>query len=209
MSAPESPRWLGWLRRLEAIAQTGLHHAAGPFDVQRYQELRSLAAEMIAQQLGGEEAQVQAMLLTGSGYATPKVDLRGVVFRDGALLLVKERADGLWTLPGGWADVNESPGVGAAREVLEESGFVVRPTKLLACYDKLRHAHPPELHHAYKLFFLCELEGGAPTPSLETEEVGFFSEGALPALSLPRNTPEQLARMFEHLRHPQWPTDFD
>jgi ADP-ribose pyrophosphatase YjhB (NUDIX family) len=132
-----------------------------------------------------------------------------VVFRDGAILLVKERQDGLWALPGGWADVNESPSEAVVREVFEESGYQTRAIKLLALYDRRKHAHPPHLYHIYKLFFCCELLGGTPAPSLETEAVGFFQEHALPELSIMRVTPAQIARLFEHYRHPNWPTDFD
>ena len=144
-----------------------------------------------------------------AGYATPKVDVRGVVFRDEKILLVKERRDGRWTLPGGWADVNDSPGEATVREVYEESGYSTRAIKLLACYDRHKHGHPPFAFHIYKLFFQCELLGGKPTNSIETEDVGWFSENEIPPLSLPRVTPEQIARFFEHHNHPNWPTDFD
>jgi ADP-ribose pyrophosphatase YjhB (NUDIX family) len=144
-----------------------------------------------------------------TGAATPKVDVRAAVFQDDAILLVKERDDGLWTLPGGWADPNESPSEAVVREVYEESGYRTRATKLLALYDRDKHGHPPYLFHVYKLFFQCELVGGAPSPSVETEEVAFFREDELPELSLTRVMPSQISRLFAHRRHPEWPTDFD
>lgn len=149
------------------------------------------------------------------GYATPKVDVRGVVFRldpssgRDSILLVRELRDGLWTLPGGWADVDDSPAEATVREVYEESGYQTRAVKLLACYDRNKHGHPPYGFHIYKLFFQCEPLGGEASGSIETADAAFFCEDGIPALSLPRVTPEQIARFFAHRRHPEWPTDFD
>jgi ADP-ribose pyrophosphatase YjhB (NUDIX family) len=143
------------------------------------------------------------------GYATPKVEVRGAVVRDNQILLVREREDGGWTMPGGWADVGESPTAMVVREVKEESGFDVAPRKLAAVFDRNKHPHPPIPSHAYKLYFLCELLGGEITPSFETPEVGFFARNALPPLSAPRITAYQIEHMFEHAEHPEWPTTFD
>ena len=203
------PIWLAWARRLQGIAQNGLTFAKDPFDRERYEQIRAIAAEIMAQHSGSTVERVLEVFWEGSGYATPKLDVRGVVFRGEELLLVKERADRLWTLPGGWIDVGEAPSQAVVREVLEESGYRTRATKLLAVYDKLRHPHPPGLHHAYKLFILCELLGGDAAVSAETEDVGFFGEDSIPPLSLSRITPSQIQRMFEHRRHPDWPTEFD
>jgi ADP-ribose pyrophosphatase YjhB (NUDIX family) len=145
-----------------------------------------------------------------AGYATPKVDVRGVVFQSDTILLVKEVADGGWTLPGGWADVNESPKESVVREIREESGYETKPLKLLAIYDRSKHAHVPAFpFHVYKLFILCDLIGGASTTSVETSDVEFFAEHELPNLSLSRVTPSQIRRFFEHHRKPNLPTDFD
>jgi ADP-ribose pyrophosphatase YjhB (NUDIX family) len=203
------PKWLDWARRLQALAQSGLTYALSPYDVDRYAEVREIAAEMMARGSDADIAAIRGLFAGQEGYATPKVDLRGVVFRDDRILLVKEREDGGWTLPGGWADVGESPAVGTVREVREESGYETRAVKLLAAYDRNRHGHPPIPFHAYKLFFLCELTGGAPAGSTETEGVDWFAEGSLPPLSISRVTAAQIHRFFEHHRHPQWPTDFD
>jgi len=205
-----NPRWLQWAQRLQAIAQTGLTFTQNPYEVERYEQVREIAAEMMAEQSEWAAQPILALFADQAGYATPKVDVRGVVFDlDGGILLVKERRDGRWTLPGGWADVNDSPAEATEREVREESGYRARAVKLLACYDRHKHAHPPYAFHIYKLFFLCELEGGAPATSIETADVGFFSEDEIPPLSLPRVTPAQIARFFEHHRHPEWATDFD
>lgn len=203
------PRWLEWSRELQAIAQTGLTYARDPFDIERYEQVREVAARILAQHvdLSTEEALTQLRLEIG--HATPKVDVRGIALQDDRILLVRERLDGLWTLPGGWADVNESASEAVVREVREESGYETRAVKLLAAWDRRLHGHPPSRHHAYKLFFRCELLGGAPEESIETTESGFFAEDALPPLSIGRVTPGQIARLFEHHRNPDLPTDFD
>lgn len=201
--------WIAWAQRLQAIAQTGLTFTQNPFDAERYEMIREIAAEIMAEQSELDIQSIRDLFADQAGYATPKVDVRGVVFKDDKILLVKERRDGRWTLPGGWADVGDSPAEATEREVLEESGYRAKAVKLLACYDRHKHGHPPHAFHIYKLFFLCDLEGGAPTTSIETEGVGFFPENEIPPLSLPRVTPVQIARFFEHYRHPDWATDFD
>jgi ADP-ribose pyrophosphatase YjhB (NUDIX family) len=138
------------------------------------------------------------------------VDVRGVVFRDDKLLLVRERAEGKWTLPGGWADVCASPAENVVHEVYEESGFPTRATKILAVFDRSKHPYePPFAFHVYKLFLLCAITGGTARASAETDSVEFFGEKEIPELSLTRVTPAQIIRMFEHHRQPDLPTDFD
>ena len=203
------PKWLEWARRLDALAQNGLTFAESPFDIERYTAIRQIAAEMIAEGSGTEIVRVLDLLSGQVGYATPKVDVRGVVFQEGKLLLVRERSDGLWTLPGGWADVGDSPSEAVVREIREESGYLTQATKLLALYDRNRHGAPPFPHHIYKVFFRCEIIGGGPATSAEIQDVGFFAEDTIPALSLTRTMPSQVARTFEHYRSPERPTDFD
>jgi ADP-ribose pyrophosphatase YjhB (NUDIX family) len=203
-----------WAQRLQALAQSGLTFTKNPFEIERYEQVREIAAEMMAVHADVDADSILDLYADQAGYATPKIDVRGVLFRDATdrapeILLVKERRDGLWTLPGGWADVNDSPGEATVREVYEESGYRARAIKLLACYDRNKHGHPPFVFHIYKLFFQCELLGGTPTESIETAGVGFFREDEIPALSLPRVTPTQIERFFEHYCHPEWPTDFD
>lgn len=204
-----SPRWLAWARELQAAAQNGLTYSANPFDIERYKAISNIAAEMMAEQSGADLLYIRDLFEGELGHATPKVDVRGVVFNNHSILLVKERADSLWTLPGGWADLNESPAEATVREIYEESGYHTRATKLLALYDRDRHDHTPHPNHIYKVFFHCELLGGTAATSIETEEVGFFHEDGIPPLSIGRVTPGQIARFFEHARHPEWPTDFD
>jgi len=201
-------RWADWASRLNALAQNGLTFSHNPFDIERYTCVRNIAAEIMAAHTGVETTVVRDFFAREEGYATPKVDVRGVVFRDGTLLFVKEPEDGFWSLPGGWADVGDSPSEAVVREVFEESGYTTHAVKLLALYDRNKHAHPPFPHHAYKLFIRCELLGQVPAGSGETE-ARFFEEDAIPELSVARVTVEQIARLFEHYRHPEWPADLD
>lgn len=203
------PQWLTWARALQAHAQNGLAYSRDPYDLERFRALRALAVEIMAQYAQADLRPLAGLFEHETGYATPKVDVRAAVFRDGALLLVREKSDGGWTLPGGWADTGETPGEAVTREVYEESGYRVHAVKLLAVYDRNRHGHPPIPWYVYKLIFRCELVGGAAAESIETDGIDFFKEGDLPPLSLSRVVPAQILRLFEHYRHPDWPADFD
>jgi ADP-ribose pyrophosphatase YjhB (NUDIX family) len=203
-------RWLELARRFQALAQSGLAYCKDPYDQERYEEIRRLAAEMLATGSELTDSTPILNLLTGEiGYATPKIDVRAAVFDQARILLVRERTDGHWSLPGGWADVGDAPSGAVIREVKEESGYDVVVKKLAALYDRDKHGHPPIPFHAYKLFFVCELCGGEPAETLETDGVGFFDEEGLPPLSLSRVTPIQIRCMFDHYRNPEWPTSFD
>src|ERR1035441_7203951 len=177
---------LDWARRLQAIAQSGLAYSPNQYDFERYAAVREIAAEMMADGSASPVAPIRDLFASQSGYATPKVDVRAAVFREDRILLVQEREDSAWSLPGGWADVGESPAEATVREVREESGYETRAVKLLAVYDRNRHGHPPIPFHAYKLFFRCELIGGEPALSNETTGVDWFGEDRLPPLSTMR-----------------------
>lgn len=206
----EDPPWLLWARELKALAQTGLAFSNDPYDVERYQRIRALAAEMHAHGSDTPIERISSLFAQETGYATPKVDVRGAVFRDERILLVQEATDGGWTLPGGWADVNQSPREGVEREIREESGFEARAIKLAAVYDYRRQGNRNPLPNSiYKLFFVCELTGGEARTSFETSGVDFFPADQLPPLSLGRTNPAQVARMFAHWRNPALAADFD
>lgn len=204
-------RWLNWVRELQAIAQTGLAYDKDVFDSERYNRIREIAAEIAANYTGADFATIRDLFEGEIGHATPKVDVRGVIFEDDKILLVKESKDGCWTLPGGWVDIGESPSEACARETYEESGYKTEAVKLLAVYDRSRHGHPPHMWYIYKLFFLCKQVGTSEPlpPNVETEAVEFFAEDALPPLSIGRVTPTQIRRLFEHHRNPDLPADFD
>ena len=203
---------IAWAQQLMAVAQCGLtYNDDNPYETERYHEIQHIASEMIAD--AATISQQDALELfddeSKNGYATPKVDARGVVFnQEGKILLVKEHRSQKWTFPGGWVDVGDTPSSGVEREVREESGYQVSATKLLIVADRnLRY--PPSRFHIYKLFFLCELNGGEAALSHETDGVGFFAEDELPELDLGRTSAYHLARCFEYYRHPELPTEFD
>lgn len=203
------PPWLDWAKRIQAIGQTGLYYSKDPYDKERYEQIREIAVEMMAYQTGEDPLRVKELLCGEVGYATPKVDVRGVVFQDDSVLLVQEAMDGKWTLPGGWADVKLSPGENAAKEVREESGYEVRPERLLAIYDRDKHPHPPCPFHIYKLFIECRIIGGEARASLETLDVGFFPVAKLPQLSVSRVTEDEIARLYLLAASPGQPAEFD
>jgi len=202
--------WLSAVSRLRAIAQTGLTYSKDRFDLERYEELTAMSHALLAALMESSPASVAEAFALEKGYPTPKIDVRTAVFSEGKVLLVKEWLDGLWTLPGGWADEQDTPRAAAEREVLEESGYIVRATHLIAVRDRRLHGYrPPHLNGIYKLMFLAELQGGAARVSNETTEVGFFSPEALPPLSLGRTLPEDVQQALAHLRDPTLPTTFD
>jgi ADP-ribose pyrophosphatase YjhB (NUDIX family) len=167
---------------------------------------------MMAEHSGTDARLIEALFGAETGYATPKIDVRAAVFdASHRILMVREVADfGRWTLPGGWADVNQSVAECARREVREESGYEAMPRKLAAVWDRAKQGHPPGPYSIAKLFFVCELIGGRPQTSLETSEIGWFAEAEIPAdLSFGRVLPHQIARMFAHWRTPELPTEFD
>ena len=204
------PDWLVWARELQAIAQTGLAFTESQYDIDRYRAIERLAAAMMAAGSDLPASRIAELFAGEAGYATPKVDVRGAVIRGDEILLIREASDGRWALPGGWADVNQSPSECVVREIFEESGYEARAVKLAAVWDRRRQGHQPPLpFHIYKLFFLCELVGGTARPSHETTAVAFFRPDALPELSTGRTLARQIHRMFEHRRDPALPTDFD
>lgn len=202
------PRWLEWAREIQALSQTGLTYSNDNYDTQRYQRLTEIAAEMVQAHTSLPKEPLLKTFLLQPGYATPKVDVRGAVVRDGQVLLVQERVDERWTMPGGWADVGDLPSAMVVREVWEESGFEVVPRKVLGVYDANRHP-PLEFFHAYKVVFLCEIVGGEARPSDETLDVDFFSFDDLPPLSSNRTNERHLADLQAHLRDPNHPVAFD
>ncbi len=203
-------KWLEWARELQAIAQNGLTYCDNHFDIERYHAIQKISAEIFSLHTELPVEKMTEILLREKGYQTPKIDVRGVVFRDNKILLVKEVMDGCWTLPGGWADPNMTPTQNVEREVWEESGFEVKATKLLAFYDRDKQGHyPPFPFHIYKAFFLCELTGGKATLSNETNGVEFFAEDQIPKLSESRVLPHQINKFFRAYKENNWVTEFD
>lgn len=203
-------QWTDWVERIRAIAQNGLTYGENHFDLERYQQLQDIAHDMTAQLTDAPREKVDNYFLPDSGYTTPKVDIRAGVFKDGKILLVKERSDGCWALPGGWADVCEPPSLGAERETLEESGYIVKARKLVAVRDTQRHPYyPRNPHHIFKMLFLCELEGGAPQENIEISEIDFFPLDQLPPLSMGRTIASDIHTLKAHMDDMGLATEYD
>lgn len=203
------PRWLEWAREIQALSQTGFHYAENEFQRERNQRLSEIAAEIVHEHTSLDYQTIAQAFKAQNGYATPRVDVRGAVFCDGKLLLVRERQDGGWTLPGGWADVGDVPSQAAEREVWEEAGFRVRARRVVGVYDANRSG-PLELFHAFKIVFLCELLDGEARPSNETSEVAFFGPDEIPQpFSGERTRPQQVDDAFRAMRDPDFQTVFD
>ncbi len=209
MSNATVPLWLAWAREIQALGQTGLTYSSTDYDIQRYQRLMEIAAEIVQHHTGLPEDGLLQDFMVQPGYATPKVDVRGAVVRDGRILLVRERVDGRWCMPGGWADVGDLPSDTVVREVWEESGFRVVPRKVVGVFDANRSGRPLEFYHAYKIVFLCEITGGEARPSNETLDVAFFPFDDLPFLSTNRTNERHLAEVLAHVRNPKRAAAFD
>jgi ADP-ribose pyrophosphatase YjhB (NUDIX family) len=204
----KSPKWMDWAREIYSLSQAGITYSQNPYDIERYKRLQQITAEMIESQSEMDKEAILESFAMQAGYITPKVDVRGAVVRDRKVLLIQERADGKWAMPGGWADLGDSPASVAEREVWEESGFRVRAEKVVAVIDANR-IEPMEFYHAYKLIFLCSLLDGEPRTSYETLAVDFFDLNDLPPLSSYRTNDSMLQEVFAHVQDPQRPTAFD
>lgn len=203
------PKWLEWAKQLQSIAQAGLTYSKDVYDLERFQQIRTISIEMLSQQADLDKTVIKDLFANETGYATPKVDIRAVVFKDDKILMVKENSDGNWSLPGGWGDIGLTPSEVAVKEVKEESGIEVKAIKLLGVLDMKCHPHPPSPYHIYKIFIQCEIIGGEPKEGIETNAVGYFSLNNLPPLSIARNTESQIRLVFKHLHNPQEPAFFD
>lgn len=209
MTTSALPRWLEWAREIQALSQTGLTYCQSEYDKERYQRLTEIAAEIIDRHTGLDYEPLLENFYAQPGYATPKVDVRGAIVKDGKILLVQERSDQRWSMPGGWADVGDRPSEVVVREVWEESGFQVVTRKIVGVYDCNRTGTPLAFYHAYKLVFLCDLIGGQASPSHETLAVDFFDFNDLPPLSQERTNQRYLNEIQAHLRDAHRPTAFD
>ena len=204
--------WLNWAKRLQAIASTGLHFGAGEFDRQRYGEIAGIAHKMLAT-LGNEPIErIEGLFASdfAKGYATPKVDVRGAVIVDGQVLLVREKSDGLWTLPGGYADVGISAAENIVKEIREEACIDVDAIGLYGVIHKAKHEYDPDARDFYKLFFLCgKKDDSEPSAGAEISDVGFFGADNLPPLSKGRVIGKHIEAAFRYQADPRCPPMFD
>jgi ADP-ribose pyrophosphatase YjhB (NUDIX family) len=199
---------MDWAQEIFSLSQAGLTYSQNEFDIERYKRLQEISAEMIESQSELEKEAILKSFSMQAGYSTPKIDVRGAVIRDGKILLIQERMDGNWAMPGGWADLGNAPASVAEREVWEESGYRVKAQKVVAVIDANR-IQPMEFFHAYKIIFLCELVGGEPRISYETLAVDFFDPHQLPPLSSFRTNEDMIKEVFAHIQNPDRPTAFD
>ncbi|MDN5216337.1 NUDIX hydrolase [Fulvivirgaceae bacterium BMA12] len=202
-------RFLTLTKRIQALAQAGITYTENPYDMERYHELRDISVDLMHLITHEKIEVIRDLFANQTGYQTPMVDIRAVVFKDEKILLVKELIDGCWSLPGGWGDVGYTPGEVAAKEVKEEAGIEVKPVRILAVMDKKCHDHPPQPFYVYKLFILCKIVQGNIQSGIETLDVGFFARNDIPHLSVDRNIPSQIDLMFEYLQNPEKPVYFD
>jgi len=205
----KEPKWLLWAREIQSLGQTGLAFASNNYEVERNKRIIELASEIIAEHTYLDLENTKKVFMNQPGYATPKVDVRAAVVHEKKILLVKEISDGKWAMPGGWADVGDIPSEAAVREAWEESGFIVKPLKVVGVYDANRNPGPLEFFHAVKIVYLCELTGGEASTSSETSDVRFFPFNELPELSPNRTNHKHLIDIQKHISDLNLPTFFD
>jgi len=204
----QTPKWLGWAQEIYSLSQSGLTYSENQYDIERYKRLQEITAEIIASLSETSKEAVLEGFSMQAGYITPKIDVRGAVIRENKILLIQERADGRWAMPGGWADLGNAPASVAEREVWEESGYHVKAEKVLAVMDANR-IQPMEFYHAYKIIFLCKLLDGEPRLSHETLALDFFDPSHLPPLSGYRTNEAMIQEVFAHVKDPNRRTAFD
>jgi len=203
------PKWLSIAREIQQLSQTGLAFAVTEYEKQRYKRLIEIVSEITAGNTELEKESLEKILMKQPGYATPKIDVRAAVIKDDKILLVKEKTDKRWAMPGGWADVGNIPSEVATRETKEESGFDVKPVKVIGVFDANRSGTPLEFFHAFKIIFLCELLGGEAKTSDETEAVEFFYLEELPPLSQNRTNQKHIDEIKLHMKDISRPAYFD
>lgn len=190
------PKWLTWAKQLQAIAQAGLEYSNDKYDIERFQEIRELSVDILDEYTDVGTEKISQLFCNESGYQTPKVDVRGVVFKDDKILLIRESDNGLWSLPGGWAEFNLSIKENVVKEVREESGLNVSPVHLIALLDKGKHVYKPSPYGIYKAFVLCQFIDGEFQSNIETLDSGFFPLDGLPELCTDRTTYSQIEMCF-------------
>lgn len=200
---------LDWAVRIQGIAQAGLAYGRDAYDKERYEQLRSIAAEMVAEKTEVSEDRIRDLFCNEEGYQTPKVDTRGAVFRDGKILLVHEN-NGTWSLPGGWCDVDQSVASNVIKEVKEETGLTVFAERLIAVQDWRKHNVCNYVYGVVKVFVLCQEVGGSFAENIETTGIQYFGRNELPdQLAVEKTTADQILLCFEAYGDPNWMTRFD
>lgn len=202
-------KWLKWATELQSIAQSGLTFSTNSFDLDRYEKIRSLVVEILHEYTDMDHKKIRDLFASETGYQTPKVDIRSAVFKENSILMVREKVDGAWSLPGGWADVNTSVSESAVRECAEEAGAVVRPKRIIAIHLGNKHNNHLFPFTIYKIFVECELIESSFKENIETLDAQFFEADKLPPLSFERNNPDQIKMCFDAKDKKVFETIFD
>ncbi len=208
MNKNQQPEWLEWAKELQFIAQAGLTYSKDAFDIERFERIREISAEIVSRQTGLPLEKVKDLFCNEEGFQTPKLDTRAAIFKDNKILLVKEK-NGTWSLPGGWVDVNQTIKSNTIKEVKEEAGLDVEATRIIAVQDRNLHNLPPYAYNVCKVFVLCEAQGGDFQPNIETIESGYFSLDEIPPLAEEKNNKEQIEMCFAAYRDKDWEVQFD
>lgn len=201
-------QWLEWAKELQFIAQAGLTYTKDPFDKERFERVREIAAEIMSLQGRLPLEQVKDLFCNETGFQTPKLDTRAAIFKDNKILLVKEK-NGTWSMPGGWVDVMQTIRSNTVKEVREEAGLDVEAIRIIALQDRNKRNQPPYAYNVCKAFVLCKVLGGNFEPNMETVESGYFGIDELPVLAEEKNNKEQIAMCFSAYRDENWQVEFD
>ena len=208
MNKTVQPQWLEWAKELQFIAQGGLTYSKDVFDIERFERIREIAAEMLSLQSEIPIEKVKNLFCNETGFQTPKLDTRAAIFKDDKILLVKEK-NGTWSLPGGWVDINQSIKTNTEKEVKEEAGLDVTADRVIAVQDREKHNLPIYAYKVCKIFVQCSVIGGAFQENIETIQSRYFSLDELPPLAEEKNTKEQIEMCFQAYRSKDWETMFD
>ncbi len=204
----KNEKWLQWAVELQSLAQAGLHYAKDKFDIERYERIKEITAEMLSYKTEIPIDKIKNLFCSETGYQTPKLDSRAAIFNDDKILLVKEN-NHTWSLPGGWVDVDLSVKENTIKEVKEESGLDVTADMIIAVQDREKHNLPIYAYKVCKIFILCTVIGGRFEENIETIESKYFGVDELPALATEKNNEEQIKLCFEAYHSKSWKTQFD
>jgi len=202
-------KWLSWAKELQAIAQCGLEYSTDKFDIERFEQIRNLSVEIISEYTGMDNARVRDLFADESGYQTPKVDVRAAIFKEDTILLVKEQSDGKWSMPGGWADIDNTLYENIVKETMEEAGAEITPKRVVAILDRNKAVEDNYPYSVYKIFVECDFVKGEYQDNIETSQSGFFTFDKLPELSHTRNTLEQVKLCFDARKEKTFEVVFD
>ena len=202
-------KWLKWAMEIQSLAQAGLAYTENPYDIERYERLREISAEMVAEKSNISLDKVERLFCNETGYQTPKLDTRAAIFKDNKILLTHEN-NGTWSLPGGWCDVLESVKSNTVKEVKEETGLNVEAVKIISIQDRNKHNKPQYAYGVCKVFVLCNIIGGKFIKNIETTETKYFSLEEIPSnLAEEKTNKEQIEMCFAAFNNQSWQTQFD